>query len=230
MKLIFEYTKVYILELSRNVSALFFTVLFPAILLQFFGTHDSSDASTQLFTYVIYCNFAVQTVALQKLGISISAERCSAWRLYLKTLPANSFYMLSGRVLSSLFFALISLAMVVVVNGFNHSAHLSYAQQAIVISAALLGGIPMALLAILLGNFLNPAASRGAFVMLNTLLLFGAFSFSIQSAFKEFIPSYQWMMFSTSLISHAGAMIHLWWLLGYTLIFYVLIKVSEKFW
>jgi hypothetical protein len=228
MKLILEYTNAYIRQLSRNFSALFFTLFFPAMLLQFSDGHAGSDATLQLFTFIIYCNFAVQTVAFQKLGISISAERGSAWQTYLKTLPTTSFYMNAGRVLSSLFFAFISLMLVLLVNHFNHRLNLSTSQQGLLVFSALLGGIPMALLAIFLGNILNASAGRGAFVMLNILLLFGAFSFSTNVRIKSFIPTYEWMMLSNSLVSHQSIMTPVLWLTGYSVVFYMLIKLTER--
>lgn len=225
MKLIFAYTKSYILEITRNTSALFFTLFFPAVLLSFFG-NNTADSHAKLIAYVIYCNFAVQTVMLQALGIAISAARANPWRDYLKTLPVSSIFTTSGRILSSLFFATLSLMIVISVNFFNHGVQLSFLQNVLIILCALIGGIPMGLLAVWLGNLLNPVAARSAFIFLNTLLLFGALTFSSHGVITEIMPSYQWMMFTLSVISQENFFTHLAWLAGYASIFYLLIKFS----
>jgi hypothetical protein len=227
MKLIWGYTKTYLRELTRNSSALFFTLFFPAILLIFFGNNNEADRSIKLINYIIYCNFAVQTVMLQALGIAFAAARANPWNDYLKTLPVTPVYMAVGRILSSLIFALLSLSIVTAVNFFTHGVNLTLWQNSLIILCALIGGIPMGLLAVWLGDLFNPAASRGAFIFLNTVLLFVVLDFSWGGPLKEIVPSYQWMMFSLSVISKQNFYDHLRWLVSYGLIFYLLIQFSD---
>lgn len=229
MMLTLAYTNAYLRELTRNPSALFFTLFFPAILLIFFGNSPAADQSVKLISYIIYCNFAVQTVMLQALGIAVSAAKANPWRDYLQTLPVTNVYKTAGRILSSLVFALLSVGIIAVVNFFNHGVTLTLTQNTLVILCALVGGIPMGLFAVWLGNLLNPAAARGAFIFLNTLLLFGVLTYAATSSLKEIVPSYQWMMFSLSVISQQNFYRHLEWLLSYSLIFYLLIQFSDWF-
>ncbi len=231
MPLILEYTKSYIKELTRNYSAAFFALLFPAILVQIFGNYSAIDNTTKMMTYIVYCNYAVQSVMLQALGITIATARANQWNEYIKTLPTSSVPMIIGRVLSNLFFSTISLGAVILVWILNHGIELSMQQQGIIIFCALFGGIPMALLAIFLGNLLNATAARSALVLLNILLLFTAFTFSsnkILNFIHGVVPSYQWMMFSASAVSKQLPIGPFVWLVGYSLVFYALIRFSEK--
>jgi hypothetical protein len=226
MKLTLEFAKAYTRELMRNHSAFFFTLLFPSILWIIFGNAGRGDQSTHLSSFIIYCNFAVQTVMLQSLGIAVSIARASSWRDYLQTLPATPLPRIVGRVLSSLLVALLSVMLIIVTNYFQRGMVFSFTQTTLIALCALLGSIPMALFAVWLGNLLNPQAARSGFVCLNTLLLFATLSFSTPSFWKVIIPSYQWLQFSLAVVTQANFLLPLAWLTGYTIFFCVLI-VSE---
>lgn len=232
MTLIFAYTNVYIKELIRDRAAAFFTLLFPVILLVCFGNKGATSATDRVITYIIYCHYAVQTVMFQALGITIAAARANPWTTYIKTLPFSAFPMLVGRILSNLLFALFSLSTIIVVTLFQHNVNLSLQAHFFIILCALLGAIPLALLAIFLGRLLTLAAAKSAFLLLNLLLLFATFTLStpgILGVLQKFIFSYQWLMLSFSLISHQAIFNHFIWLIGFALLFYSLVKVSEKF-
>ena len=227
-----EYTKCHIKELTRNYSAAFFTLFFPAILLQLFShSSPSSTQASNMMIYIIYCNYAVQTVMLQALGITVSAARKNLFTDYIKTLPVSTLPSTVGRILSSLCFAFFSLSVVILVFYLNHLSDFSFKSHLIVCSCALLGGIPMAMIAIFLGNVLNPAASRSVFVLLNLLLLFGSYVLSdhgVIGLLRESIPSYQWLLFSTDTLTGKTPMYPLLWMLGYTVLFYLLTKVVTE--
>jgi len=230
LKLIFVYTAFYVTELMRNVSALFFTLLFPAMLFLLFGGHHD-DAFARLCHYAVYCNFAVQTVMLQGLGISLTAAEHSAWNLQSRTLPVSMVPSVVGRILSSLIFSLISIAFVMSVNVWQHDVALTLYQQCVILTIALVGGVPMGLLAILMSKHLSAAGARAAFIMLNTLLLFCAFSLPTPGDLGfllQLVPSTQWMMLSVAALTKEFIWPHVFWLLTYTLLFGMLIGMTQE--
>lgn len=230
LNLILEYSKTYIRELMRNHSAAFFTLLFPAFLLMIFG--DGNYQINYINSYIIYCNYAVQCVMLQALGITVASGRVNKWNEYLKTLPIGEFPRIAGRIIANLFFAAISLGCVIIVSYFVHHHMITIKQQIIIILSALVGGIPMALIAIWLGSLLNPAAARSVFVLLNILLLFSAFtlsSHSMWSAMQVIMLSYQWFLFTLSLLQHQNPIDHLSWMFTYTCLFLTLIYITKKY-
>ena len=138
-----------------------------------------------------------------------------------------------GLIISRLTSALVSLILVVIGMYFILNIHLQTDLLLLIIVAAFLGGIPMALFGIVLGNRINPAASRGVMVFINLSLLFGAFAFpdrGVWTVVRKFVPTYQWMMISLShIIPSANYIITPWlWLIGWTIVFYGLAVWSVK--
>ena len=219
LKLVPEYINCYLKELLRDRSAAFFSLIFPAVLLLLFGK-NTGDGSANQITYIIYCNYAVQSVMLQYLGITVSTARNSAWEQYLKILPVSDFPMIAGRVLSCLLFSLLSLMLVVAVYFFSYNANLSLLQQVSIIFTALAGGIPMALLGIAVGRIFKPAAARSLLILMNLLLLFGSFALSKWLVYVNLFRHTSTVIYGY--LFHDGLKFSVIWLLGYTVLFYFL--------
>lgn len=225
MKLTIAYIEVYSKELLRNHTAAFFTLFFPGILFQFFGLHVPGTPQEKIVSYIIYCNYAVQTVMLQTLGITIATAKNNLWNQYLKTLPVSAVPMILGRIGSHLLFAFTSLIIVVGLAVAHHFVFLNLQQQSIILMCALLGGVPMALIATWLGNLINAAAARSLFILANLLLLLAVFSFlhnGTLSYLLQIIPSCQWLIFSFSALNHQFNSTAFYWLASYTILFYLL--------
>jgi len=219
--LIYEYTKCYVLEIIRNPSAAFFTLVFPALLLYIFGHVNTDNSHSIILNYIVYSNYAVQTIMFQTLGMSIALGKKNLFNEYLKTLPVSFFPTVMGRIISSLLLSVLSLSLVVLMFILNNSILISFKNHFIIIIVALMGGVPMALFGIFLGRFINPVLARNIFILLNLLLLLGAFALSDYGSagwFREAVPSYQWFMMSIDMLDGRLPLIPLAWLGGYSLL------------
>ncbi len=230
MRLILTYIKINYLQIIRNRSAAFFNILFPGILFILFGHQAAHSTIAKDGDFIVFCNYAVQTTLFSSLGMSIAENRSSDWTIYLKTLPSRAFQQFSGLIVSKILLAFISLIIMIVLGYLFLGAGLPFHMLLWAIFVALVGSIPLAFLAVGLGYRINPEASRGLFVFLNLLLLFGAFSFpetGFLSVVRNFVPSYQWMMATLShVIPGANVLTPWYWLLGYTVVFYLFAQWS----
>lgn len=226
MKLILMYFKISLVAVMRNRQAAFFTIMFPALLLLMFGHQDhvSNTAANHIAVLAIYGNYAVQSVALMSFGISLSNDRNSAWTLYLRTLPVAPGMMFAGRILSLVVRALLSLIIVLLLGVFLLNLSVSLASFLLILLIAMVGAIPMALLAIAVANLVNPESARSVFVILNLGLLFGSFSVSATGLLgyvRDIIPSYQWAaMVLNQYLPNANAWAPWLWMAGFTVLFY----------
>jgi ABC-2 type transport system permease protein len=232
MNLIYAYSKIYTLQLFRNRSSAFFQIFFPVILVLVFGRHAHGTEIAQTAVLIVFANYAVQTSTFLSLGLSVSAERSSNWTIYLKTLPAKHSVQFAGLIISKLVAAVISLTLVVLGCFFILDLNVSIPLLLFIFLVAFLGGIPMSLLGIGMGNIVNAQAARGVMVFINLSLLFATFAFPDKgwlSILREFIPSYQWMMITLSHIIKKQNEITPWlWMLGWTLVIYLFALWSHR--
>jgi len=228
VKLLFSYFKIYTLGIFRNKQAAFFTILFPAILLLLFGKQEyvnqAGNNTNQIAVLAVYCLYAAQSVALMSLGIGISNNRNSDWSLYLRTLPVGPGVNFTGLLFSTAARAFISVLVVLLIGVFYVGSQLSLPTLAFIVVVAMLGTIPMGLLAIGLGYLINAESGRSVFVIINLMLLFGSFSLPATGFFsyvRDFIPSYQWVsVVVNQYVPTANAVIPWLWMLGFTVLFY----------
>lgn len=203
MSLSFSYFKIYFLSTLRNTPALFFTLIFPPLLLLITAHQWGDNRQDQIHAFIVFCNYSVQTVALMVLGMGVTSEKNSYWSAYLRSLPATASPMLLGRLLHTLGLALINLMTVSLVGILILSIPVSFLELSYFILVALLGAIPMACMGMAIGYAANPESSRSIFTLLNLLLLFGTFSLPASgflSVLRQGIPSYQWMVLSTKVV------------------------------
>ncbi len=230
--LINKYLKIYTLELIRNKSAAFFTIIFPTILLLLFSKNVPPTENAQWSMLISLANYAVQCAMLQALGMGIAFSNHRKWSEYVKILPASGIYSVIGRVLAMLLFAMLSLLLVLIAGIFWMAFTVSYLKLSIVFFVALAGGIPMGILGFYLGKMISPAAARSLFVLINIALFFAAFCFPDHgwlSFVRTFIPSYQWLTLSYDLaMKHSLDYLSLIGLAGYTATFFVLAVYATR--
>ncbi len=221
MNLSFLYFRILFLSTIRNVPALFFTLIFPPLMLLLFANHWES--SNPLGAVIIFFNYAVQTVALMLLGMGVTQEKNSEWAKYLRSLPAGLKPMIFGRLLHTLCLSCLNLITLGIVATFILKLPLGFSEFFKFSFIALLGGIPMALLGMTIGYIANPDSSRSIFTLLNLLFLFGSFSIPSNGIFgflREFVPTYQWAQISFSqLNSKINPTISILWLCGFSIFF-----------
>ena len=222
--LINKYIKMYSLELVRNKSAAFFTIVFPALLLIMFGRQGNTTIIGQWDMFVSMSNYAVQSSMFLALGMSIAMSRGSKWNEYMQLLPVSSFCRVTGKVIAMFMFAVISLLLVIVVGMSWLHITIHFKNIAWMFLSALVGGIPLGFLGVFVAYLVNEVTARSVFVVLNLLLFFAAFSLpdhGVLSYVRYAIPTYQWLSLSCSLtlakpIEYAS----LYGFIGYTVLFY----------
>lgn len=226
MKLAFFYFKLLFLSTVRNIPALFFTLIFPPLMLLLFA--HQWEGKNALGAVIIFFNYSAQTVALMLLGMGVTQEKNSDWAKYLRTMPIGIKPMIFGRILHTLVLSFINLVTLSFVALFILKLPLEMNLLVYFAFIALAGSIPMALLGMTIGYAANPESSRSIFTLLNLLLLFGSFALPSAGFFgtlREFIPTYQWSQISFSHInSNTTPTIPLLWMSGYTILFLISFK------
>lgn len=197
------YFRIYFLNTVRNTPALFFTLIFPPLMLLITAHQWGPNALDKISAFVIFLNYSVQTVALMLLGMGVSQEKNSHWAKYLRSLPVPTITMIMGRLWHTLFLSLLNLVTISLVGIFLLSIPVTLPQLSYFFLIALLGGIPMALMGMTIGYAANAESSRSIFTLLNLLLLFGSFSLpsvGFLGYFRLIVPTYQWRMLSLKII------------------------------
>jgi ABC-2 type transport system permease protein len=204
MKLALSYFKLYFTSTMRHPPALFFTLIFPPLMLLLSAHQWNTTPESQWHAFALFLNYSVQTICLMLLGMGVSSEKNSQWSHYVRTLPTSLWSMVSGRILHTLFLCLLNLVSIVLLCVFVFSVPVTLAQVLSFVSVALIGGIPMALMGMTIGYASHPDSSRSIFTLLNLLLLFGAFSLPNTGIFayiNQIIPTYQWNQISLRIVS-----------------------------
>lgn len=226
MRLAFFYFKLFFLSTIRNIPALFFTLIFPPLMLLLFA--HQWEGKNSLGAVIIFFNYSVQTVALMLLGMGVTQEKNSDWAKYLRTMPVGIKPMILGRMLHTLLLSAINLVTLTFVSLFILKLPLEFNHLIYFAFIALAGGIPMALLGMTIGYAANPESSRSIFTLLNLLLLFGSFALpgtGIFGIIRDFVPTYQWSQLSFAHLDHnINPAVPLAWLSGYSLLFIVIFK------
>lgn len=201
--LAFKYFKIYFISTLRNPPALFFTLIFPPLMLLITSHQWGVEHESQLESLMVFCNYSVQTVAFMLLGMGVSLEKNGAFSQYLRTLPVGRAPMLFGRLLHTLGLAALNLVIVGCVGAFVLGIPVTLAQYYYFSVVAFVGAIPMAMMGMSIGYMASPESSRSIFTLLNLLMLFGAFSLPATGVFsivREGVPTYQWLRLSQKMI------------------------------
>jgi hypothetical protein len=232
MNLPMLYTKMAVLNTFRNKSAFFFGVIFPVILFLMFGHYDITDPVAKTATFVVFSNYAVQTVFLLSLGMNISMKRSSEWTIYLRTLPAPPSSSMIGTIAEKSLTALLALLLVVLANSLIYGMILSWPMTFYLIFSAMIGGMPMAFLGTALGYRVSPELGRSVFVFINLALLFVAISLPDHGFWhyvRLLMPTQHWTdIVMSHLIPNTSTITPWFWMAGYTVVFYLFALWSYK--
>jgi ABC-2 type transport system permease protein len=151
------YVRTSTLELVRYPAYSIPTIAFPTLIFSVASASlESGEPEVLMGAFVIV---AVLGVAFFQFGVGISLERSSPWESYVRTLPVTVRLRLAARVASALLFASFSASLVVLVAVATTSTSLAPQEWLSFSAAALLGGIPFALLGIALGYLVPPRAA-----------------------------------------------------------------------
>lgn len=166
MKLALAHARAETVQLVRYPAFSVPTLAFPAVLMLLVGQRLQRGEPERLLAG--FAATALLTVAFFQFGVGIAGSRTTPWETYLRTLPVSPLARLGGRVLSALFFACGTVAVVTLVGTTAYGASLSPWRFAALVAALLVGSIPFALLGIAFGYWLPP---RAALPVANLLFL-----------------------------------------------------------
>ena len=232
MRLVYVYTKMSVLNLLRNKSALIFGIIFPVMFYLLFGNYKIDTKFDQIGSFVVFCNYAVQTVMFLSLGMSISLRRSSEWTIYLRTLPAPAYASILGVIIEKGISALVGLLLVIIASISFYGMLISWKMTLYTLFAAILGGIPMGFLGVALGYRVSADSGRSVFVFCNLMLLFSAFAIPNHGWWiylNTLVPAHHWARIVMSHYEAGDPQILPWvWMAGYTVLFYFLAQWSYQ--
>ena len=232
MHLLGVYIKMTLLNYMRNKSAFIFAVIFPALLFLMFGHYDIKSQFDRIGSYVVFCNYAVQSVFFLSLGMEISMRRSSAWTIYCRTLPVNPVIPMWALTIEKSVSALLALILVMIANSSISGMLLSWPMTFYMMLAAIIGGIPMAFLGIAAGYKTHPDSARSVMVFGNLALLFSAFALpnhGFWAYVKLLVPAHHWARIVMSHYEMGDPQLLPWlWMLGFGVLFYLLAVYSYK--
>lgn len=194
MKLIFLYARLYISSTLRNVPSVFFTLVFPPLMLMLTAHQWDESSFGKLEAFIVFCNYSVQTVALMLVGMSTSQEKYGAWSRYVRTLPVGSAPMIWGRFCYLLCIAGLGVSSLGLISALFLDIPLTFRLFSYFALIALFGNTPMVFMGLSIGYLANQEGARTIFTLVNLLLLFGSFGLpgeGIWATLRQLIPSYQ---------------------------------------
>jgi ABC-2 type transport system permease protein len=168
MKLAIVHFRALTLELVRYPAFIVPTLLFPVLLLLFFGVSRAHGPQQANLIFASYAAFAVLGVAFFEFGVGIAEDRKSPWEAYLRTLPVPAHVRFAARILSALAIGAASVALVVIFAVVLMPVHLGVADWLRLLAALFVGAVPFGLAGIALGYLASP---RAALAIANVVFL-----------------------------------------------------------
>ena len=138
-------------EFLRQPMYVLSSLVFPAMFFWFFGVPNAKDPAGAMLLMGSFAGFGVLGVVLFQLAVHTSQEQCSPWLTYMKTLPMGTAQFVVAKVGASFVLSLFAAGAVVLVaiqltpidvQGFHWFSF---------VISLLLGGVPFALLGLLIG-------------------------------------------------------------------------------
>lgn len=143
------------------------TVLFPAMLYAFFGANSGGGAwaSHAMASFAVY---AVLGVGFFQFGVSVAQDRASAFATWQRSLPGHGAFLWIARVLASVIFVTIAVALVVAVSLAMTDISLPATAWARLGAVCLMATIAATVMGIALGSV---ASARAAVPLANLVYL-----------------------------------------------------------
>lgn len=148
-----------ILETLRQPTYVVTTLLFPSMFFLFFGVPNARDPESSALLTGSFASFGVLGVVLFQMTVGVAQERASFWNQYQRTWPLPPLIFLLARLISGLFLALLTVALVVVTAKLTTELDFQGSQWAWFFVTVILGGIPFAALGIFLGTITTPRSA-----------------------------------------------------------------------
>lgn len=138
-------------EFLRQPMYVVSSLVFPAMFFWFFGVPNAKDSAGALLLMGSFASFGVLGVVLFQLAVQISHEQCSPWLTYVKTLPLGTFQLVLAKISASFVLSLLAAGAVIVVALIATPMETQGFPWLLFLISLLLGGIPFAILGLLVG-------------------------------------------------------------------------------
>lgn len=145
-------------EFLRQPMFVVSTLLFPSMFFWFFGVPNATDQASATLLMCSFSCFAVLGVLLFQLAVQTSQERSSPWMRYLQTVPVHEFSLTVARVGASFVLSLLAILLVVGTTYAATDFDGSKFPWLGFFIALMLGGIPFALMALVMGYLIKGKA------------------------------------------------------------------------
>lgn len=145
-------------EFLRQPMFVVSTLLFPSMFFWFFGVPNAKDQASATLLMCSFSCFAVLGVLLFQLAVQTSQERSSPWMRFLQTVPVHELSLTLARVGASFVLSLLAILLVVLTTFLTTEFDGSQFPWIGFLTALLVGGIPFALFALILGFLIKGKA------------------------------------------------------------------------
>lgn len=231
-----------LIGLLRSPASLVPTLIFPLMFWTFFGISNArqtfngfSLGAYMLCSYAAYS--AIQTV-LFNIGIVIALERSQGFYKLVRITPMQASSVLLAKMLSTLVLASIALVLLLVYGQITISPAINFLEYLEIIGRALVGMLPFAALGAWIGYAAKGAQSASPILNLIFFpMAFGSGLFIPLEALPKivqqvaiYLPAYHSGQFTRAVVDPrvTDSLPHLWWILGYTLVFVALAAWAYK--
>jgi len=158
-----------ILKAVRAPEYIIPTLVLPVVFYSFFGVMLSmGGANNATYLLATYGVFAVMGPAIFGFGISVATEREHGWLELKRAAPAPAWSYLAAKIITTLIFASLAVALVYLVGGFFGDVTLPRSRWALLLLVHVLAAVPFILIGLSIGLLLR---SNGAVAVANLLFL-----------------------------------------------------------
>ena len=144
------------------------TVLFPAMLYSFFGANMAAAGNMGAYAMASFAVYAVVGVGFYQFGVSVAQDRENPFTVWQRTLPGHAALPWIARIIASLIFVLIAVALVLIAAWQIAGITLSVDAYVRLGAACAVAAIPATLMGTALGSL---ASARASVPLANLLFL-----------------------------------------------------------
>lgn len=173
------------------------TLFFPVAFYTMFAVVLPSNTDSAAYLLATYGVFAVMGPAIFGFGVAVASEREKGWLELKRAAPTPAFSFVAAKVLSTLIFASLAVALVYIIAGFAADVRLPRATWAMLLLVHILATLPFILIGLSIGfSFKSNASVAIANLLFMGLAILGGlwipvflFPESLQ-AVSKFLPTY----------------------------------------
>ena len=148
-----------ILKVARAPEYIIPTLLFPVAFYFMFGVVLSGTSNNASYLLATYGVFAVMGPAIFGFGVSTATEKGKGWLTLKRAAPARAVNYIAAKVITTVIFATMAVALLYMVGGFVAGVELSRETWALLLLTHMLATLPFILIGLTLGFLLNANAA-----------------------------------------------------------------------